>query len=213
MQIEGIDALPVYDPREKFAKTYGSDRLGKEEFLKLLITELKNQDPTSPMTDREFIAQLAQFSALEQMTNLNASFQRNQAAELLGHIVDVKNPDTNEIVDSGLVTSMRSEGSKTYVTVNGNEYEVDDVERVSTETQQSQQVLAIGMIGRTVEAIVPITDDKGVPLLDENDKPITETVTGTVKRVTFSGGLAYVVVDDGKGGERSIYVGSIREVS
>lgn len=47
--------------------------LDKDAFLRLLTTQLSNQDPLNPIEDREFIAQLAQFSSLEQMQNLNKS--------------------------------------------------------------------------------------------------------------------------------------------
>ena len=58
--------------------------LGKDEFLKILVTQLQNQDPMSPMEDTDFIAQLAQFSSLEQMQSLNTSYTFGQAYNLIG---------------------------------------------------------------------------------------------------------------------------------
>ena len=79
-----------------------SQSLGKDDFLKLLITQLSNQDPTSPMEDTEFIAQMAQFSSLEQMTNMNANFEKmnsmlssSQAVNTIGKTVDIDLGDTN----------------------------------------------------------------------------------------------------------------------
>jgi flagellar basal-body rod modification protein FlgD len=50
--------------------------LGQDAFLKLLLTQLQHQDPTQPMKDTEFIAQLAQFSSLEKLTDIAQSMKQ-----------------------------------------------------------------------------------------------------------------------------------------
>jgi flagellar basal-body rod modification protein FlgD len=56
------------------------DTLGKEDFLKLLVTQLTNQDPTNPMQDTEFVAQLATYSGLEQQMTMNKNLETLIAA-------------------------------------------------------------------------------------------------------------------------------------
>lgn len=63
--------------------------LGRDAFLQLLVTQLRHQDPTKPMADAEFIAQLAQFSSLEQLT------QMNKTLEAVGKALGVTTDSTN----------------------------------------------------------------------------------------------------------------------
>jgi len=63
------------------SKTSGSSTLGKDEFLKLLTEQMKQQDPTKPMDSTEFVAELAQFSSLEQAENSNATLTKMLAGQ------------------------------------------------------------------------------------------------------------------------------------
>lgn len=70
------------------AKSNNKNDLDRNAFLKLLTVQLSNQDPLNPIEDREFVAQLAQFSALEQMQNLNVTLN-TKSDELLGFLDDL----------------------------------------------------------------------------------------------------------------------------
>ena len=65
--------------------------LDKDDFLKILITQLQNQDPSNPMQDREFIAQMAQFSSLEQTMNLSKSFESFASAQKQNQLIEYSN--------------------------------------------------------------------------------------------------------------------------
>lgn len=73
--VDSISAASGIRVKDTALKTGANNELGKDAFLQILVAQLANQDPLSPTSDTEFIAQMAQFSSLEQMQNMNASMQ------------------------------------------------------------------------------------------------------------------------------------------
>ncbi len=73
----------VYNAESQIQKTHTTN-LGKDDFLKLLVTQLRYQNPLEPMDNKEYIAQLAQFSSLEQMQNINAQLASVSAISTVG---------------------------------------------------------------------------------------------------------------------------------
>lgn len=111
-----------------------NNELGKDDFLKLLITQLKYQNPLEPMEDKDFIAQIAQFSALEQMQNLNQSFSYSMGFSLLGKYVSAAVIDSGtgetRYVD-GEVTSVHTQAGEVYVVVNDTDVPLKNITYVS----------------------------------------------------------------------------------
>lgn len=70
-------------PKERTA----NPNLGKDEFIKILMTQLQNQDPLNPMDDKEFIAQMATFSSLEQMMNMASSIDLLVQNQLVSPVI------------------------------------------------------------------------------------------------------------------------------
>lgn len=120
----------VSSSTNSLATSSSKNILGKQEFLNLLVTQLRYQDPLKPMEDKEFVAQLAQFSALEQMQNLNQSFEILKAQSMIGRYVVATNPsDTSKTIE-GRVDSIKVDGSKVYLKINGIEVLSDNVKEV-----------------------------------------------------------------------------------
>ncbi len=110
-----------------------SQELGKDDFLKLLMAQMTHQDPTEPMDNSQFIAQMAQFSSLEQMYNVSNGFnkmasimQSNEAAGTLGKVVEL---DVEGEQVSGVVEGF-TRGENPQIQVNGNFYKMDYVRAV-----------------------------------------------------------------------------------
>ncbi len=110
--------------------------LGQDEFLKLLVTQLKHQDPLSPMKDKDFIAQMAQFSALEQMTKVNTNMGTliNKASDskthdLLGKKITWFNRLTSRM-NQGVVQSIEKSSNKLQLNTGRSLVDPDDVVRI-----------------------------------------------------------------------------------
>jgi flagellar basal-body rod modification protein FlgD len=72
----GIDSSLLLDNYKPPERKTGNQILGKDDFLKILLVQLQNQDPLNPMEDKEFIAQMASFSSLEQMINISSMLEQ-----------------------------------------------------------------------------------------------------------------------------------------
>jgi flagellar basal-body rod modification protein FlgD len=126
---------------DEYNKTLNQGRktqqsLGKDDCLKILITQLSYQDPSAPMEDKEFIAQMAQFSSLEQMTSMAGDFAKltqmlmaGEATSALGKSVEITD---GEKVIQGRVNAV-SRGQIPEILVNGEKYPWEKVTRVFEE--------------------------------------------------------------------------------
>ena len=174
--------------------------LDRDAFLNLLITQLRHQDPLNPMDDSQFIAQMAQFSTLEQMMQLNNTFERTQAFGMIGKIIDADFfcPVREEWIeiDSRFVTAVRRSGDNVYLTVmgeNGMPVDVpfDSVREVSEDFFVTQQLFdifssvnaqrATDLVGRYIQALSVNGDN-------------TVFVEGRVDSVKFAEGGAQAVL-------------------
>jgi flagellar basal-body rod modification protein FlgD len=186
----------------------GSSALGKDDFLKLLMAQLQNQDPTAPTDDSAFVAQLAQFSALEQAQGTNSrldqllaaqtSTTQTAAVDFIGKVVDFRTDTMN--LEAGLATTAD-------VTLGGNAAKAS-----------AQIVDATGRVVRTLQlpaqvaGTVPVTwdgnDDVGtrqppgaytlrVTATDAagNSVPVSLQGSGAVAGVAFDNGVPGLLVN------------------
>lgn len=132
--------------QEKYNKnntnsTNSNNDMGKDAFLNLLVTQMKYQDPLNPTNDKEFLAQMAQFSSLEQMQNLNTSFAEQKGFSLIGKyiVANVKNTNTQETNEvEGIVDAVHKIAGKIYLEVDGNSISIDDVQTVKEVTNNQE---------------------------------------------------------------------------
>lgn len=166
--------------------------LGKDAFMQLLVTQLRYQDPLNPMDNQAFMAQMAQFSALEQMMNMSQAMDRSNTHELIGKVVEAsyKDPASNQMeAVAGKVDGVVTRNSQHFLLVNGKEIELKDVHSVIDPGLVSTTEIASGfeLIGKTVQA--SIKDKKtGKEFLYE----------GEVQQIVMKSGKPHVVIGLGE---------------
>jgi flagellar basal-body rod modification protein FlgD len=102
--------------------------LGESDFLKLLTTQMSNQDPMNPVSDTDQIAQLAQFSTLQSMNTLVTNSQLESASNLIGKNVTATSTDGTTV--NGTVDSVQMNSGTVYVTVGGQQYAYSTISQV-----------------------------------------------------------------------------------
>jgi len=181
--------------------------MGKNDFLMLLSAQLRHQDPLNPQSDAEFASQLAQFSSLEQMQNMNESLLAMadyQAYSLVGKYVIAETfmhfeGKMQQVQIPGIVDSVFSKDGKKFAQIGDYAVPLSAITEVfdSSVLLDSNSLLntSNNLIGRAIKAQVG-----------------EDVIEGVVTRVTVNNGVLFAQVDDGTSEPKFVPVGSIFDI-
>ncbi|PLR77640.1 flagellar hook assembly protein FlgD [Bacillus sp. V3-13] len=197
-----IDSSLLLRSYQDSKRKTGSGILGKDDFLKILMTQLQNQDPMNPMQDKDFVAQMATFSTLEQITNMGASINRfveaqeqNQLVafsqfvgkEVTWHkVIESDDPNADPVIQkgSGRVASLQFKDNKAnFILEDGTILEPGNISQINEASKESSLLQASMLIGKTVTYV--------------NDKK--EEIAAAVKSVSFKDGKILFQLNDEAG--------------
>ncbi len=133
--------------------------LGYDQFLQLLCAEMQYQDPLEPTSNTEYVAQLATFSQMEAMLNMQNSIESSNANALVGKYVIVKTTSTSTgetTAVAGFVDYVQYENGKQYLSINGSLYSIDDLYEVAD--TEYMEAVALGEAFTASVAKLPDAD-------------------------------------------------------
>ena len=189
----------------------GGNNLGQDAFLKLLVAQLKNQDPLNPQQNYEFVAQLAQFSSLEQSVGINdrldqlaqqnQGLQNSQVVQLVGKTATVK----------GSIVTLKGQGQAVPIS-----FRTEGATKESTIVikDQAGSTIRTMKVGPKAAGIVSVAwngqSDSGLPqpaapyqvtvtAKSDSDAPVTlsQQTSGVIKSVSFDQGFPVLQLDNG----------------
>lgn len=174
--------------------------LDKNAFMQLLVTQLQYQDPLNPMDNQEMMAQMAQFTALEQMMNVSNTVEKQLAHSLIGQFVEYQytNPETKQVEYLlGKVDYIKTNGGNTYIGIGENEVTIKDIMQVVDASNIQANTSPFDLIGKTVQAVV----EAKIPTQPDADNPDGENKAPEIKpgeKAIIEGEVLGVVMKEGK---------------
>jgi flagellar basal-body rod modification protein FlgD len=176
--------------------------LGKDDFLKMLIAQLKNQDPLNPLDGTNFAAQLAQFSSLEQLQNMNT-----QMSTLISSLSSTNNSQLVGLIGNAVVANGNSvtvNGSTTQLAYNLSQNARQGTIKIYDSQGNLAQTLAFGSqqagtntMNWNTTSVPPGRYTFTVSAVDSKGNPVTANTmaSGVVTGVTYQNGVPYLSVN------------------
>ena len=209
--------IPSWETAEK---TEPEDETGLNQFLTMLVAQLKNQDPLNPLDGTDFTAQLAQFSSLEQQFNMNDNLSEIQAAlsaQEKGNVIDyigktVRTKNNTLVAKEGQVDSgIYTLADRANVTIHIYDEQGLEVRKIDKGWQEGGEYhLAWDGRDNSGEPVVNGAYSFEIEAKDEQDLFVSSNayVTGEVSGVTYNNGIPYLMI-----GDRSVSPSNILEVT
>jgi len=210
MDAQSISSILNPAPKEETKKP--GDILGKDEFLKLLISQLQNQNPLEPMKDQEYVAQMAQFSSLEQLQNMNSTLSQNaQYNMLLSQTIN--NTMATSLIGKEITADSNSvgltSGSDAAITFKSAGFALSGTVTISDKSGKVVRSLEVNNLQSGSNSVQWNGKDNfgnnvasgdytyQIDLKDTNGQAVTVSNyrTGTVDSVKYVDGQAYLLVD------------------
>ncbi len=169
-----------------------NQEMDKDMFLQLMITQLQYQDPLEPMDNQEMLAQLAQFTSLEQMKNVADISNKQFATGMIGQYVSYTYTDEQGATSylMGKVDYVNTKGSQVIIGIGGNEVTLDAIEEVYDASNIQSNASAFELLGKTVQAVIQHKNS-------ETGKEEDIIIEGEVLQIEMKDSDPYVIIGTG----------------